>query len=126
MSRVYKRRTESERKMLFAKLAQDIGHDVINVTPPQDKSEIKAVRKAHGLNGKQAAAICGVTRRTWTLWENYQKVTDDQPSDDQAKAEAYPSDWQWGWFLLAINQHPTLRLSVKEAKNTASDTEAEK
>lgn len=109
---VYKRKTESERQAMFAKLAHDIGHVVINITPPTDKSKIKEIRKAHGLNGKDAADICGVSRRTWTLWENYRKEGDDL-------IEAYPNDWQWGWFLLAINKHPNLRLVEQDKTATA-------
>ena len=47
---VYKRKTESERQAMFAKLAHDIGHVVINITPPTDKSKIKE-KSIHAMGG---------------------------------------------------------------------------
>lgn len=109
---VYKRRTQAERKLLFARLARDIEHSVINITPPKNKDKIKKVRRDSGLSGDDAASICGVSRKTWTMWENHKKNIGDEKTP-----ETYPSDWQWGWFLLAVNKHPELRLveQTKEA-----------
>ncbi|MBO6225864.1 MAG: helix-turn-helix transcriptional regulator [Psychrobacter sp.] len=102
---VYKRKTEEERQQLFLRLARDIGHPVINITPPKNKEQIKNARKDSGLSGSEAAAVCGVSRKTWTMWENHKKDTGSKKTP-----ETYPSDWQWGWFLLAVNKHPELRL----------------
>lgn len=102
---VYKRRTQSEREKLFSRLSRDIGHSVINTPPPKNKDSIKKVRRDSGLSGDDAAAICGVSRKTWTMWENHKKNIGNEKTP-----ETYPSDWQWGWFLLAVNKHPELRL----------------
>lgn len=108
----YKRKTQKEREALFLGLSRDIDHSVINLKAPRNKDDIKKIRKDSGLLGDDAAAICGVTRRTWTMWENYknENVKDQTP-------ESYPNDWQWGWFMLAINRHPKLRL-IEKAKET--------
>ena len=112
---VYKRRTQAERKQLFARLARDIEHSVINITPPKNKDKIKKVRRDSGLSGDDAASICGVSRKTWTMWENHKKNIGDEKTP-----ETYPSDWQWGWFLLAVNKHPDLRL-VEQTKEALSE-----
>lgn len=107
---IYKRNDQAVREKIFERLARDIRHSVINITPPKNKDEIKSIRKDHGLSGADAAVICGVSRKTWTMWENHKKN-----SQDNSK-ESYPSDWQWGWFLLAINKHPELRLVKADCK----------
>lgn len=114
-NKVYKRRTQAERKLLFARLARDIEHSVINITPPKNKDKIKKVRRDSGLSGDDAASICGVSRKTWTMWENHKKNIGDEKTP-----ETYPSDWQWGWFLLAVNKHPDLRL-VEQTKEALSE-----
>ena len=114
-NKVYKRRTQAERKLLFARLARDIEHSVINITPPKNKDKIKKVRRDSGLSGDDAASICGVSRKTWTMWENHKKNIGDEKTP-----ETYPSDWQWGWFLLAVNKHPDLRL-VEQTKEARSE-----
>lgn len=108
---IYKRNDQAVREQMFERLARDIRHSVINITPPRNKDEIKKIRKDHGLSGADAAVICGVSRKTWTMWENYKK---DNKGESK---ETYPSDWQWGWFLLAINKHPELRLVENNTQN---------
>ncbi len=105
-SDTYRRKTQKERQHLFDALAHQMGHAVINIMPPKNKNKIKDIRKDSRLSGAEAAVICGVSRRSWTMWENHNKA---DPTKD-----TYPSDWQWGWFLLAINQHPNLQLVAKD------------
>lgn len=111
----YKRKTKKERECMFSELGKKLGHAVINIEPPKDKEQIKLARQSSRLSGSQAAVVCGVSRRSWTAWEN--KQTKEQ--NGKKIKEAYPSDWQWGWFLLATNQHPTLQL-VKKAESKES------
>lgn len=107
IKKIYKRKTNKEREQLFNALAMKLGHKVVNVKPPKDKNKIKEARKSSHLSGSEAAIICGVSRRSWTMWENHKDL------NDKKTKETYPSDWQWGWFLLATNQHPTLQLIRK-------------
>ena len=116
-SAIYKRKTESERKAIFEQIEKILNHSVVNLKAPKNKNEIKNIRKDSGLSCGAAGAICGVTRRTWTMWENYKK---NSPKDE--KPETYPSDWQWGWFLLAVDKHPKLRL----VENSPSDGDYKK
>lgn len=109
-SNTYTRKTIKERQKLFSDLSRRLGHDIINIAPPKDKDKIKEARKISRLSGAEAATVCGVSRRSWTMWENAQNLKNHE---GKKVKESYPSDWQWGWFLLATNQHPTLQLVRK-------------
>lgn len=111
-------RFKKDQEYVFSQLERQLGHKVVNIYPPTNKDEIKKLRKEASLSCENAAVICGVTRKTWTVWENYSLGFDhDTGMSETGKTEPYPSDWQWGWFLLAINRHPHLRLTLRDTDN---------
>jgi len=69
--------------------------------PPPTPADMKALRKAAGLSQRAAADLVGLSdAMRWSDYERSVHVISPQ---------------NWALFLLAIGQHPRLRIAVRRA-----------